>query len=146
MITGLPDALFGSEKPGKKSRRQTLRENQERGRMGRRRTEFWMGSAGRDMRRAPRGQDHTAAKHNSLTGRGEKRHIEVKMWNAKPSPLQKKMQKKHGDNYHVMSGDGVLDKPNGRDPWGPGVSHTKTTRRRRSAKGKMPSRKSAFGF
>ena len=97
------------------------------------------------MRRAPKGQDHTAAKHNPLTGRWEKRHIEVKTRNAKPSPLQKKMQK-HGDNYHVVSGDGVLDKPNGRNLWGPGVSHTKTTRRRRSAKGKMPSRKSAFGF
>ena len=58
--------MFGSEKPGKKSRRQTLRENQERGRMGKRRTEFWTGSAGRDMRRAPRGQDHTTAKHNPL--------------------------------------------------------------------------------
>ena len=143
---GLFDALFGSKNTRKKSRRQTLRENQERGRMGERRTEFWIGSAGWDMKRDPKGQDYIATKYNPLTGRKEKRYIEVKTGNAKPSPLQKKMQKKHGSSYHVVSGDSVLDKPNGRDLWGLGVSHTKTTGRHRSTKRKTPRRKSVLDF
>ncbi len=132
------DSIFG--KPKKKSKKQTLRENQEQGKRGEKRVESWMSLLGWDMKRAPKGQDYIATKTNQLTGRKTTERVEVKTGNANLSPLQKKKKRQYGSRYQVVDGSGLLD---GFGNMSSKSSTKKTTSKRRQSS-KRKHKKSVF--
>jgi hypothetical protein len=97
---------FGIKPPTKKQRkRQTLRDNQAKGRAAEDQAMMRDNLMGYETERTGRGHDYRRRKRDPFTGRVIKSEpVEVKSGNAKLSPLQKKTKKKKS-NYRVVRED-----------------------------------------
>ncbi|WAC05963.1 MAG: hypothetical protein OS112_04845 [Methanoregula sp.] len=94
---------FSLKSPTKKQRRrQTIRNNQRKGKAAEDQAMMRDNMMGYETERTGRGHDYRRRKRNPFTGRVTKSEVvEVKSGNAKLSPLQKKTKKKKS-NYRVV--------------------------------------------
>ena len=104
---GLFDLNFGIRPPSKKQRkRQTIRNNQRRGRAAEEQAMSRDMMRGYEVERTGRGHDYVRRKRNLFTGRVTRtEYVEVKSGNAQLSDLQKKTKKKKKGNYRTVRED-----------------------------------------
>ncbi|NQS90634.1 hypothetical protein HQ584_12695 [Patescibacteria group bacterium] len=91
--------LIGSNK--KKLKREQLRDNVRKGKVGEEEARFNYALDGYKVKRTGRGHDFKVEKVDILTGRKEKGFVEVKTGKSKLSKLQKKTKKRKGKKYKV---------------------------------------------
>ena len=90
---------MGFSNPFKKSRKQIIKENQERGKAGEDKIRSWYEFLGNKVTRTGRGSDFKIERKNYLTGEKERKWVEVKTGNSKLSRLQRLRRRQHGENF-----------------------------------------------